>query len=77
MNANRYSVVLVCLFVWSGQAVAQTESFDKPPPPDKDLLAKIEALADNTWMNLPAVKTAGDLSWQPANGDFRRRGPMV
>ena len=31
--------------------------------PDIDLLAKIAALPDNTWMKLPPLKTAGDLSW--------------
>lgn len=31
--------------------------------PDKELLARIEALPDNTWLKLPPNKTVGDLSW--------------
>jgi hypothetical protein len=30
---------------------------------DKELLAKIEALPDNTWLRLGPVRTAGDLEW--------------
>ena len=72
------SLLIASLLAWPCRtAIGQSESFDKPPPPDKDLLAKIEALPDNTWMKLPAFKTAGDLSWLKPNSDYRRLGPMV
>jgi len=31
--------------------------------PDKELLAKIEALPDNTWLKLPKFKVGGDIAW--------------
>lgn len=44
-------------------------------PLDKELLAKIEALPDNTWLKLPPIKTAGETSW--LDSDYRRDGPRV
>ncbi len=43
--------------------------------PDKELLAKIEALPDNRWLKLPPVKTSGETSW--LDSDYRRDGPRV
>lgn len=43
--------------------------------PDKELLAKIEALTDNSWLKLPPTKTAGEISW--LDSDYRRDGPRV
>jgi len=45
--------------------------------PDKDLLARIEALPDNTWLKLPPVKTVGDLAWLKGDPDYLRDGPRV
>jgi hypothetical protein len=76
---NKYFLLfLVGIVPWSRQAAsAPPDSFEPTPPPDKELLARIEALPDHTWMKLPAVKTAGELKWPMANNDYRRRGPMV
>jgi hypothetical protein len=43
--------------------------------PDLALLARIAALPENTWMKLPPVKTAGDLSWLAARSGKRTYGP--
>src|SRR4051794_39108422 len=45
--------------------------------PDKELLAKIEALPDNTWLKLPPAKTAGDRSWMKGGFVDFLRGPMI
>jgi hypothetical protein len=54
-----------------------------PPPkvepelaPDKELLARIEALGDNTWMKLPRFKVIGELDWLSPKADERARGPF-
>ena len=44
--------------------------------PDKDLLAKIEALPDNTWLKLPPFKVIGELDWLSPKADERYRGPF-
>ena len=36
---------------------------DPDLPPDRELLARIEALPDNTWLRLPAARIMGDLAW--------------
>ncbi len=43
--------------------------------PDAELLARIAALPANTWMKLPAVKTAGDLSTAPSG--YKKLGPKA
>lgn len=47
--------------------------------PDTNLLARIEALPDNTWMKLPPVKITGDLDWVDAMDwkSMRQRGPYA
>jgi len=44
--------------------------------PDKELLAKIEALPDNTWLKLPAFKVTGALDWLGPQAEERKRGPF-
>ena len=45
--------------------------------PDQELLARIEALPDNTWLKLPPVKVTGDLACVDAMNwkSMRQRGP--
>ncbi|HOX05633.1 MAG TPA: hypothetical protein PK280_04450 [Planctomycetota bacterium] len=45
--------------------------------PDKELMAKIEALPDNTWLKLPPVKTTGDMGVLNKDPDYKRTGPRV
>ncbi len=45
--------------------------------PDKDLVAKIEALPDNTWLKLPPVKVTGDMGVLARDPDYKRTGPRV
>ncbi|MCW8131322.1 MAG: hypothetical protein KIS92_13315 [Planctomycetota bacterium] len=47
------------------------------PAPDAELLAKIEALPDNTWMKLPPCKTTGDMGILNKDPDYKRTGPRV
>lgn len=56
-------------------ASALQSAFD--PAPDTNLLAKIEAMPDNSWMKLPPCKTAGDLAWLKGDPDYLRDGPRV
>ena len=46
-------------------------------PVDEALLKQIAELPGNTWMKLPPVKTAGDLSWLSPKSDYRRQGPRI
>lgn len=46
-------------------AVPPKVEFD--PAPDKELLARIAALPDNTWLKLPKFKVAGDIAWCSTN----------
>lgn len=45
--------------------------------PDIELLAKIKALPDNTWMKLPPLKITGDLGTLKNDPDYPRTGPRV
>lgn len=45
--------------------------------PDTELLAKIEALPDNTWLKLPPCKTTGDMGVISKDPDYKRIGPRV
>lgn len=45
--------------------------------PDTNLLAKIEALPDNTWLKLPPVKVVGDMGVLNKDPDYKRLGPFV
>ena len=46
-------------------------------PVDEALLKQIAELPHNSWMKLPPVKTAGDLSWLSLGSDYRRQGPRI
>jgi hypothetical protein len=71
--AARY---LLLLFMWD--AAASADEVRKPQlATDDALLARIAALPDNSWMKLPPVKTAGDLSWLSPKSDYRRQGPRI
>jgi len=45
--------------------------------PDKELLAKIEAMPDNSWLKLPPCKTTGDMGVLSKDPDYKRTGPRV
>ncbi|MGQ9663464.1 MAG: hypothetical protein ACUVWX_14185, partial [Kiritimatiellia bacterium] len=46
-------------------------------PSDQDLLARIAALPDNTWLKLPPPKVVGDMGILNNDPDYRRLGPCV
>jgi hypothetical protein len=59
-------VALSLTFSFMGRAAENKKTPAKVKPVlklDLALLARIANLEENTWMKLPAVKTAGDLSW--------------
>ncbi|MEX0716628.1 MAG: hypothetical protein WD066_08575 [Planctomycetaceae bacterium] len=80
---TRLGLLVAWLLLGLSAADAQEQrgggAFEEPPLPDKALLAKIEALPDDTWMKLPAFRTAGDVAWMNtrATSDYRRIGPSV
>jgi hypothetical protein len=43
--------------------------------PSPEMLAKVKALPDNTWMKLPNLKVTGDLDWLGKNDSMRKVGP--
>lgn len=47
------------------------------PVPDTELLAKIEAMPDNTWLKLPPCKVIGDMGILNKDPDHKRVGPFV
>jgi hypothetical protein len=68
--------------VWAADELDRTRPGRAEPEltPDAALLGRIAALADNTWLRLGPVKTAGNLSWcgKPAWPNTKRlavRGP--
>lgn len=67
------ALVLQCAVARAGDAAPA--KIEPEPAPDKDLLAKIEAMPDNTWMKLPPVKTTGDIG--VLGPDYKRTGPTV
>ncbi|MBI3832651.1 MAG: hypothetical protein HY291_24225 [Planctomycetes bacterium] len=74
MPQDRLMLTLVLLF-----AAASCASEPAAPAlaPDQDLLAKIEALPDNTWLKLPPIKTVGDMGVLDKDPDYKRIGPFV
>lgn len=61
-------------------AAAEQQAAPKVKPeltPDKELLAKIAALPDNTWLKLPPCRTTGDLGVLSKDPDYKRMGPRV
>jgi len=68
---RRTAALLACLAPALSYA---GEKVEPPLAPDAALLARIEALPDNTWLKLPPVKVAGDLDWL-RDPDKRKFGP--
>ncbi|MCK6470938.1 MAG: hypothetical protein L6R28_04250 [Planctomycetes bacterium] len=69
--------VLFAIFaatVLAGDSAASATNGAEPAP-DEELLARIAALPDNTWLKLPPVKTTGDMG--VLGPDYKRTGPTV
>ena len=60
-----------------GLAASAAELAKLELPADDALSKRIATLPANTWLKLPPVKTAGDLSWLGPNSDYRRQGPRI
>jgi hypothetical protein len=58
-------------------ATAMPAKVEPELAPNADLLAKIAALPDNTWMKLPPLKTTGDMGVLNKDPDYKYCGPMV
>lgn len=69
--------LLAALFMTAATAAAQTPKVKPELIPDQDLLAKIAALPDNSWLKLPPCKTTGDLGVLSKDPDYKRLGPRV
>ncbi len=72
--------VVFALIVNASMARAELKVASEPvfsSPPDEALLAKIKALAPNTWLKLPPPKVIGDLAWLKGDKDYGRQGPRV
>ena len=69
MITGLFVLALACPAVSAGDA-----RFD--PPADTVLMARIEALPENTWLKLPPFKVTGGLDWLSPRADERRRGPF-
>ncbi len=67
------SLILVCL-TFQSRAASADDPFN--PPPNPELLAKIKALPENTWLKLPPFKVVGELDWLSPRADERKRGPF-
>ena len=70
-----FGMVLACSL--TGLAGEPAGKVEPELAPDKELLAKIEALPDNTWLKLPPVKTTGDMGVLNKDPDYKRTGPRV
>ena len=85
MNTPRS--VLIAVVLMFGPSVARSLAAElalgnpsKVQPeltPDKELLAKIEALPDNTWLKLPPAKIGGDRSWMTGWRSYFLLGPRI
>ena len=61
----------------NAQDVAKSTKIEPVLAPDKDLLAKIASMPDNTWLKLPPLKVIGDLGSLKSDPDYVRVGPRV
>jgi hypothetical protein len=81
MKTTLYSISMLAVAMSLPIAVpAEPAAAPKNKPelaPDKELLAKIEALADNTWLKLPPSKRTGDMGVLSKDPDYKRAGPFV
>lgn len=73
-NCRWFFSVVFATTVFAGDSATPAKPRAEPAP-DAELLAKIEALPDNTWMKLPPVKTVGDMG--VLRPDYKRTGPTV
>lgn len=74
-----FAILMGLLVAAAGPALAQVPGGKTTVElqADKELLARIAALPDNTWLKLPKAKTAGELSWAKGNLIDYTRGPAV
>ncbi len=68
---------LLSLTAPAGEPSAEAKKVEPTLVPDAELLARIKALPENTWLKLPPVKVTGDLAWVDAMNwkSMRQRGP--
>lgn len=69
-----FGLNLFCLSLNAQENVKPTK-IEPELIPDKELLAKIEALPDNTWLKLPPFKTTGEMG--KLSPDYKKTGPTV
>ena len=86
MSQRSWNLVFVCSvhMIWLsfvlGIATESTEAVEVKKlmvPADEELSKRIAELPARTWMKLPPVKTAGDLSWLSPQSDYRQQGPRI
>ena len=68
---------LICMSIDLAVAANAADVHLLEVPADEALSKRIADLPENTWMKLPTVKTAGDLSWLSPQSDYRRQGPRI
>lgn len=75
-----YFCFWICMSLLNDSLIAQekitTPKVDLELISDKELLSKIEALPENTWLKLPPSKVVGDIEWLKGS-DNLVRGPQV
>ncbi|MCW8131323.1 MAG: hypothetical protein KIS92_13320 [Planctomycetota bacterium] len=69
------SLLCACASLRAGETL-QAAKIEPELAPDTELLARIEALPENTWMKLPPFKVIGNLDWLGPRADERARGPF-
>ena len=57
------AALCACIFALCYGEQAAAGQVEPQVAADKELLARIEALPDNTWLRPGPVRTAGDLAW--------------
>lgn len=80
MKTRLMSIGMLALAMALPTVAAEQAATPKVKPeltPDKELLAKIEALPENTWLKLPPCKTTGDMGVLSKDPDYKRAGPRV
>jgi len=61
----------------AGSSAGRPAKVEPVLEPDRELMARIEALPDNTWLKLPPIKTTGDMGVLNRDPDYKRLGPFV
>jgi hypothetical protein len=83
LSGHAVLLAAACAAALAGEPAAAPAKVEAPAAskvepelaPDKELLAKLEALPDNTWLKLPPFTVVGDLG--ELLKDFRPTGPRV